>query len=69
MLHSETAVAEWLEIFETWLPLENLDNAERIRRQWVEMSLKTCASEVREARKEGRRGNERPDTDLGERAG
>jgi len=68
-LHWETAVADFLETFETWLPLENFDNAEWIRRQWVEMFLKKCASEVREARKKGRRGNKRPATDLGERAG
>jgi len=29
-LHSETAVADFLETFETWLPLENCDNAEWI---------------------------------------
>jgi hypothetical protein len=68
-LHWETAVADFLETFETWLPLENFDNAEWIRRQWVEMFLKKCASEVREARKKGRRGNKRPATDVGERAG
>jgi hypothetical protein len=33
------------------------------------MFLKKCASEVREARKEGRRGNKRPATDLGEGVG
>jgi hypothetical protein len=33
------------------------------------MFLKKCASEVREARKKGRRGNKRPATDVGERAG
>ena len=49
----ETAVADFLETFKTWLPLENFDNAEWIRRQWVEMILKKCASEVREARKKG----------------
>jgi len=68
-LHCETAVAVFLETFEKWLPLENFDNAEWIRRQCVEMFLKTCASGVREARKKGRRGNKRPVTDLGERAG
>jgi hypothetical protein len=67
-LHWETAVADFLETFETWLPLDNFDNAEWIRRQWVEMFLKKCASEIREARKKGRRGNKRPATDLGERA-
>ena len=33
------------------------------------MCLKKCASEVREARKKGRRGNKRPAMDLGERVG
>jgi len=68
-LHWERAVADFLETFETWLPLENFDNAKWIWRHWVEMFLKKCASEVREARKKGRRGNKRPATDLGERAG
>jgi hypothetical protein len=63
------AVAYFLDTFEKWLPLENFDSAEWIRRQWVEMFLKTCASEVRESRRKGRRGNNRPATDLGERAG
>ena len=53
----EMAVAEFLVSFETWLPLENFDNAEWIRQQWVRMFLKKCASKVREARKKGRRGN------------
>jgi hypothetical protein len=65
----EMAVADFLETFDTWLPLENFDNAEWIRRQWVEMFLKKCASEVREASKKGRQGNKRPATDLGEGAG
>jgi len=63
------AVADFLETFEKWLASENFDNAEWIRQQWVEMCLKKCSSEVREARKMGRRGNKRPATDLGERAG
>jgi len=29
-LHWETAVSDFLETFETWLPLENFDNAEWI---------------------------------------
>jgi hypothetical protein len=49
-----TSVADFLETFETWLPLEIFDNAEWIRRQWVEMFLKKCASEVREAMKKRR---------------
>ena len=57
-LHWETAVADFLETFQKWLPLENFDNAEWIRQQWVEMILKTCASEVGEGRKKGRRGNQ-----------
>ena len=62
-------VADFLVTFETWLRFENFHNAEWIRRQWVEMFLKQCPSEVREARKKGRRGNKRSATDLGERAG
>jgi hypothetical protein len=62
-------VADFLVTFEKWLPLENFDNAEWIRRQWVEIFLKTCASEFREERTKGRRGNKRSATDLGERAG
>jgi len=65
LLQWETTVADFLETFETWLPLENFDNAEWIWRKWVVMFLKTCPSEVREARKKGRRGNMRPATDLG----
>jgi hypothetical protein len=68
-LHWETAVADFLETFETWLPLEDFDNADWIRRQWVKMFSKKCASKVREPRKKGRRGNKQPATGLGERAG
>ena len=53
-LNWETAVADFLETFEKWLPLENFDNAEWIRRQWVEMFLNNCASKVWEAREKGR---------------
>jgi hypothetical protein len=56
-LHGETAVEDFLETFEKWLLLESFDTAEWIQRQWVEMYLKKCASEVREARKKGRQGN------------
>jgi len=48
------------------MPLDNFDNAEWIRRQRVEMVLKECASEIREARKKAKRGNKQPATDLGE---
>ena len=68
-LRWEMAVADFLETFETWLPMQNFDNAEWIQRQWVEMFMKKCASDVRKARKQGRRGNKRPATDLGERTG
>jgi hypothetical protein len=54
-LHWEMAVADFLVTFENWLPLVNFDNAEWIRRQWVEMFLKKCASQIREVRKKGRR--------------
>jgi len=56
-LHWETVVADVLVPFEDWLPLDNFDNAEWIRQQWVVMFLKKCASQIREARKQGRRGN------------
>jgi hypothetical protein len=36
------------------MPFENFDNAVWIPRQMVEMFLKKCATEVREARKKGR---------------
>ena len=47
----------------------NVDHAERIQQLCVEIFLKKCASEDREARKRGRRGNKRPATDLGKRVG
>jgi hypothetical protein len=52
-LHWEIAVAVILETFKTRLPLGYFDNAEWIRRQWVEIFLKKCASEISEARKKG----------------
>jgi hypothetical protein len=55
-----------LETFETWLPLDNFDNAKLIGRQWVEMFLKKCASEIEKVREKGRRGNKQLVTDLGE---
>jgi len=53
-LHWETAVADCWATFEIWLPLVNFDNGEWIHRQWVEMFLKKCASEIRGVRKKGR---------------
>ena len=67
-LQWERVVADVLETFEVWMPLDNFDNAEWIRRQWVEMFLKKCSSEIGEARKTGRQGNKQLGTDLGERA-
>jgi len=52
-LHWATAVADFLETFESWLPLDIFDNAEWIHPQWVEMILKKCATEIREVRKKG----------------
>ena len=49
--------------------MENVDHAEKIRHPLVEIFLKKCASEVREARQRGRRGNKQPATDLGKRVG
>jgi hypothetical protein len=51
---TETAVEDFFETFESWLPLDNFDNVEWIRREWVEMYLQKCASEIREARKRRR---------------
>jgi NADPH-dependent 7-cyano-7-deazaguanine reductase QueF-like protein len=48
--------------------LDNFDNAEWIRWQWVEMSRKKCVSQIQEVKKRGRPGKMRPATDLGERA-
>jgi len=45
-LYWETAVADILETFKTWLPLENFYNAECIQQQWVVMCLKKCASKI-----------------------
>jgi len=66
-LYWMTAVVIFLTTFEKWPPRENFVNAACRRRQWVQMVLKNWASEVREARMKGSRGNKRPATDLGER--
>ena len=63
------AVSDTLESFETWLPMENFDNAECIHQQWVEMSLKQCTSDNQEARKKVRRGNKRQTTELPQQVG
>jgi len=68
-LHWEMIVGDLLETLETWLPVENFDNAEWIRRQWVGMFLKKCESAVWQTRKKGRQGNKRPATAFGEHAG
>jgi hypothetical protein len=49
-LHWEKVVADLLETLESWLPLDNFDNAEWVRQQWVEMFFKTCGREIEEAR-------------------
>ena len=46
LLHWERVVADFLVTFESWLPSVNLDIAEWICRQWVEMNLKKWASEI-----------------------
>jgi hypothetical protein len=68
-------VPDFLETFGTSLPSEPgclwhisiMPNG--FGQNWVEMFLKQCARWVLEGRKKGRRGNQRPATDLGERAG
>jgi len=66
-LHSKPAVTTFLETFKNWLPLDNFDNEQWIGCQWVEMFLKTCASEIRETRKKDRWGMKQLVMDLGER--
>jgi hypothetical protein len=68
-LHWATVGEDFLETFETWLTLENSDNAESICRKWVEMLLKNWGTKVKKVKKKGSRGNKRPATDLGERQG
>jgi hypothetical protein len=55
-LHWGMVAADLLETFQTWLPLENFDNAKWIRQKGAEMFLKKYAIEVQEAREKGRRG-------------
>jgi hypothetical protein len=56
-LHWEMVVADFLVTFETRLQLVDFNNAEWIRRHWVETFLKKWASEIQKARQKGRRGN------------
>ena len=65
----ETEVADCLETFVTWARLKMFDHAESIWRQSVEVYLKKCACVVRNAREEGRPGNNRAATDSGGRTG
>jgi len=67
-LHWETVAADFLKTFGNWPPLFNFDNAESNRRQWMEMFLKKCSSDIREERKKVRRGSKSPGIDLGMRA-
>jgi hypothetical protein len=57
LLHGETTVADFLETFESVVPLGNFQNAEWIWRQWVQICVNQCASELQEVGKKGRRGN------------
>jgi hypothetical protein len=66
-LHRDTVVADFVGTFETWLPFDNFDDSAWIHRQWVEMFLKKCGREIREARNKGRGGKKRPAADVGER--
>jgi len=68
-LHWEMVVAEFFETFETWPSFQYFGNAEWIRRQWVEMFLKKCASEVQEVGKKGMWGTKQPAMDLGDHMG
>jgi hypothetical protein len=68
-LHWVTGVAECLETFENWLPLEYFDNSQWIQRQWVELCLKQCASDVLKSRQKGMQGKQRLATVSGETVG
>jgi len=68
-LHWKRVVADFLETFESWLPLDNFNNARWICRQWVEKFLKKCASKIWEDRKKGMWGKKQPTSDLGESMG
>jgi hypothetical protein len=68
-LHCQTAVADYLQTFETWLHLCNFDNVEWIWRQLVEMVLNKRASDVRKVMKNASRFILGQTTDLGKRAG
>jgi len=56
-LDRETAVADSLETLENMLSFESFDHGNWIRRQWVEMVSKKCASDVWEVRKRRMEGN------------
>jgi hypothetical protein len=64
-LHWEIALGDFLETLESWLRLNNFDNAKWICRQWVEIIMKKFATKILEARKKGWRGNTQPVMDLG----
>jgi hypothetical protein len=52
-LHWETAGANLLMTFQTWMYSEVFDNVKSIHWQLVEMILKACASQIEDARKKG----------------
>jgi hypothetical protein len=63
-MHLAIAVADCMETFEDWLPLDTFDNAQSNRWEWGQMVLRKCAIKIREARKKGRRGNMLTATDM-----
>jgi len=56
-LHWVTAIEDSWATFKKWLPLEYFNLTEWIQRQWVEMYLTTCTSNIRWLRTKGRWGS------------
>jgi thioredoxin-like negative regulator of GroEL len=63
----ETAVPDLLITFMDGQPLDDFDNAEQIRQQWVEIMLKKFGREIQKAQKMETQGTMRKAMDLGER--
>lgn len=65
-LHFVDVVADFLISFKGWLRLDNFHHAAWIRQQWVELGMKECTRDIMEGRKNGRGGNKRLATDMGQ---
>jgi thioredoxin-like negative regulator of GroEL len=63
----QTAVPDLFITFMDGQPLDDFDNAEQIRQQWVEIMLKKFGWEIQEAQKMETQGTMRKAMHLGER--